>query len=262
MDYLREFFGRLWGGDLKAFVDWGGYPVLMAIVFAETGLLIGFFLPGDSLLVTTGVLINAGHLNPLELSNFTNLLLMNFTLSTTAIIGDAVGFSIGYRAGPRIFSREQSFFFRKDHLVATQKFYEKHGGKTIILARFMPFARTFAPVVAGVGKMPYRRFLMFNVVGGIGWVFSMTFLGYFLGKVFDAKQIEKVVYLVIIVSVMPLVIGAISHRRNERKARLAAAAAGADAAASDAASAAASDADETKTKPASSSEPSSSRTPD
>lgn len=253
MDYLREFFSRLWGGDLKAFVDWGGYPVLMAIVFAETGLLIGFFLPGDSLLVTTGVLINAGQINPLQLSNFTNLLLMNLTLSVTAIIGDAVGFSIGYRAGPRIFSREQSFFFRKDHLVATQKFYEKHGGKTIILARFMPFARTFAPVVAGVGRMSYRRFLMFNVFGGVGWVFSMTFLGYFLGKIFDAKQIEKVVYLIIIVSVLPVAIGAIKHRMNERRARREAAA-GADAAASAA--------DGAKTEPASPPEPSSSRAVD
>jgi membrane-associated protein len=254
VDYLREFFSRLWGGDLKAFVDWGGYPVLMAIVFAETGLLIGFFLPGDSLLVTTGVLINAGQINPLGLSNFANLLLMNLTLAVTAVIGDAVGFSIGYRAGPRIFSREQSFFFRKDHLIATQKFYEKHGGKTIILARFMPFARTFAPVVAGVGKMSYRRFLMFNVVGGFGWVFSMTFLGYFLGKIFDAKQIEKVVYLIIFVSVLPVAIGAIKHRMNERKARLA----GADGAEGAAVSAA----DGAKPKSASPAEASSSRAAD
>jgi membrane-associated protein len=129
-----------------------------------------------------------------------------------AIIGDAVGFGIGYRAGPMIFKREQSFFFRKDRLLEAQRFYEKHGGKTIILARFMPFARTFAPVVAGVGQMTYRRFLMFNVVGGIGWVTSMTFLGYFLGKIFDAKQIERVVYLIIVISVAPLFIGWLKNR--------------------------------------------------
>jgi membrane-associated protein len=215
IDLLREFFSRL--HELKALLTWGGYPVLMVIIFAETGLLIGFFLPGDSLLVTAGVLVNAGLLNPFELSPFNNLLLMNVVLIAMAIIGDAVGYSIGHQAGPLIFSREQSLFFRKDHLLATQKFYEKHGGKTIILARFMPAVRTFAPVVAGVGRMGYRRFATFNVIGGAGWVISMSFLGYFLGKVFDAKQIEKIVYLIIFISVLPLMIGAIRHRMNGKK---------------------------------------------
>jgi membrane-associated protein len=203
--------------ELESLLTWGGYPVLMLIIFAETGLLIGFFLPGDSLLVTAGVLVNAGLINPLQLSTFQNLLVMNATLMTMAIVGDAVGFSIGRRVGPKIFTREQSLLFRKDHLIATQKFYEKHGGKTIILARFMPFARTFAPVVAGVGQMQYRRFAMFNVVGGTAWVLSMTFLGYFLGKVFDAKQIERVVYLIILVSVAPVFFGAIRHRLAQKK---------------------------------------------
>jgi len=215
IDLLREFFSRL--HELKSLLTWGGYPVLMVIIFAETGLLIGFFLPGDSLLVTAGVLVNAGLLNPFELSPFNNLLLMNVVLVAMAIIGDAVGYSIGHQAGPLIFSREQSLFFRKDHLLATQKFYEKHGGKTIILARFMPAVRTFAPVVAGVGRMGYRRFATFNVIGGAGWVISMSFLGYFLGKVFDAKQIEKIVYLIIFISVLPLIIGAIRHRMNGKK---------------------------------------------
>jgi membrane-associated protein len=227
VDTLREFFHRLFGGDLKALVDWGGYPVLMAIIFAETGLLIGFFLPGDSLLVTTGVLVNAGQINPFEISPFQNLLLLNVVLVVMAVVGDAVGFSIGYRAGPAIFKREKSLLFRKDHLVATQEFYEKHGGKTIILARFMPFARTFAPVVAGVGKMPYRRFFMFNLVGGFSWVVSMTFIGYFLGKVADAKSIEKVVYVILFVSVAPVVFGAVRHRITMRKKAKAEAAAAA-----------------------------------
>jgi membrane-associated protein len=117
-----------------------------------------------------------------------------------------------------IFSREQSFLFRKDHLVATQHFYEKHGGKTIIIARFMPAVRTFAPVVAGVGRMGYRRFAAFNVIGGASWVVSMTFIGYFLGKIFDAKQMERVVYLIIVISVMPLFVGWIRHRMRSRKA--------------------------------------------
>lgn len=224
MDLIREFFSRL--RELESLLTWGGYPVLMIIIFAETGLLIGFFLPGDSLLVTAGVLVNAGLINPLGLSNFQNLLLMNVTLMTMAIVGDAVGFSIGRRAGPKIFAREQSIFFRRDHLIATRKFYEKHGGKTIILARFMPFARTFAPVVAGVGQMEYRRFAMFNIVGGVSWVASMTFLGYFLGKVFDAKQIERVVYLIIFVSVAPVAFGALRHHLAQRKLAAAAPAKG------------------------------------
>jgi membrane-associated protein len=212
IDLLREFFSRL--HELEGLLTWGGYPVLMLIIFAETGLLIGFFLPGDSLLVTAGVLVNAGLINPFELSTFENLLLMNVVLMAMAILGDAIGYSIGLKAGPHIFTREQSLLFRKDHLVATQKFYEKHGGKTIILARFMPAVRTFAPVVAGVGQMGYRRFAMFNIVGGVSWVFSMTFLGYFLGKVLGAKQIEKVVYLIVFVSILPLIIGAIRHKMN------------------------------------------------
>jgi membrane-associated protein len=215
IDLLREFFSRL--RELEALLTWGGYPVLMLIIFAETGLLVGFFLPGDSLLVTAGVLVNAGLLNPFELSTFGNLLLMNAVLVTMAIVGDAVGYGIGLKAGPKIFTREQSFLFRKDHLIATQKFYEKHGGKTIVIARFMPAVRTFAPVVAGVGQMGYRRFATFNIIGGFGWVTSMTFLGYFLGKVLGAKQIEKVVYLIIIVSVLPLFIGAIRHRMAAKK---------------------------------------------
>lgn len=188
----------------------------MLIIFAETGLLVGFFLPGDSLLVTAGVLVNAGLINPIGLSNFSNLLVMNAVLGTMAIIGDAVGFWIGYRTGPKIFTREQSLFFRKDYLIDTQKFYEKHGGKTIVLARFMPFARTFAPVVAGVGQMHYRRFAMFNIIGALAWVFSMTFLGYFLGKIFDAKQIERVVILIIFVSVLPILIAALKKRFGKK----------------------------------------------
>jgi membrane-associated protein len=189
----------------------------MAIVFAETGLLVGFFLPGDSLLVTAGALVNHGLINPFELSTFANLLLMNTVLFAMAVIGDAVGYWIGYKTGPLIFTREQSFLFRKDHLVATQKFYEKHGGKTIIIARFMPAVRTFAPVVAGVGRMGYKRFAVFNVIGGAGWVFSMSFLGYFASEVLGPKQIEKLVYLVVLISILPLIIGFIKTRMGGKK---------------------------------------------
>jgi membrane-associated protein len=205
VDKLAELLHLL--RDLKPLLTMGGYPVIMAIIFAETGLLVGFFLPGDSLLCTAGMLVNAEQLNPLGLSPFVNLLVLNAAVITMAIIGDAVGFTFGLRAGPKLFKREQSFFFRKDRLLEAQRFYETHGGKTIIIARFMPFARTFAPIVAGIGKMEYRRFAMFNIVGGVAWATSMTFIGYFLGKIFDAKQMERVVYLIIAISVAPLFVG-------------------------------------------------------
>ncbi len=197
-------------------LTWGGYPLVMAIIFAETGLLFGFFLPGDSLLVTTGALVAGDHINPLGISSFANLLVLNAALVTMAVVGDAVGFWTGVKAGPRLFKREQSFLFRKDRLLATQHFYEKHGGKTIILARFMPFARTFAPIVAGVGGMPYSRFALFNITGGFAWVVSMTFLGYFLGKIMGAKDIEKVVYLVVVLSVSPLAYGYLKQRFGKK----------------------------------------------
>jgi membrane-associated protein len=214
-DLLREFFSRL--RELNSLLTWGGYPVLMAIIFAETGLLVGFFLPGDSLLVTAGALVNHGLINPFELSPFGNLLLMTVVLFVMAVVGDAVGYWIGHKTGPLIFTRDQSLLFRKDHLVATQKFYEKHGGKTIILARFMPAVRTFAPVVAGVGRMGYRRFAAFNLVGGASWIVSMLFLGFFASEVLGPKQIEHLVYFVVFVSILPLIIGAIRHRMNGKK---------------------------------------------
>jgi membrane-associated protein len=213
LDQLKQII------DPKVIINWGGYPALMAVIFAETGLLVGFFLPGDSLLVTAGVFVQADLLNPFQLPPFVNLLLLNAVLIICAIVGDAVGFAFGRKAGPALFNREQSRFFRKDYLLSTQSFYEKHGGKTIVLARFMPFARTFAPIVAGIGQMPYRKFVFWNVLGGFLWVTSMTFLGYFLGKIFDAKQIEKVVMLVIVVSVAPLFIGWANMKLKARKAR-------------------------------------------
>lgn len=214
MDFIWRFLGF---ENLEAVLNWGGYPVLMLIIFAETGLLVGFFLPGDSLLVTTGVLIQEGLINPLKLPPWQNLLLLNVVLSVTAIIGDAVGYSIGKKAGPALFTREQSLFFRKDYLLATQKFYEAHGGKTIILARFMPFARTFAPVVAGIGQMSYARFALFNVAGAIGWIVSMSTLGFVLSRSVGPKSIEKIVILIVIVSVTPPAIGAFRAWRAGKK---------------------------------------------
>jgi membrane-associated protein len=147
------------------------FVVLNLIVFTETGLLFGFLLPGDSLLVTAGIVAQTVDWPILPLL---------LTLCVSAMVGDTVGYWIGYKAGPAIFNRPSSRFFKRDHLLAARAFYELHGGKTIIIARFMPFIRTFAPVVAGAARMEYKRFLLFNVVGGIGWVCSMLLFGYTL----------------------------------------------------------------------------------
>lgn len=183
------------------------FVALNVIIFTETGLLIGFFLPGDSLLVTAGLVCYlAGW--PLGL--------LLITLCISAIIGDSVGYSIGYKAGPKIFNRPDSWLFKRDHLLKAQSFYEEHGGKTIVIARFVPIIRTFAPVVAGVGQMDYRKFLFFNVMGGIGWVVSLILLGYSLTPVFNPllqpllgddfrfqDHVEKVIIVVVLLSISP-----------------------------------------------------------
>jgi membrane-associated protein len=185
---------------------WYGYLLLFAIVFAETGLLVGFMLPGDSLMFTVGVVAGAGQLN---------IVLINVLLMAAAIIGDGVGYWLGTRTGPRIFNRPNSRFFRREYLERTQAFYERHGGKTIIYARFVPIVRTFAPFVAGVAGMRYSRFLAFNVFGGIGWVFSLTMLGYALGNVdIVRRNFEKVILLIIFVSVLPVLKEMWSARRK------------------------------------------------
>ncbi len=193
---MEEFFSRLYQFD--ELIRWGGYTALVAIVFAETGLLAGFFLPGDSLLVTAG-LVASGE-GPLHIGWLIVL------LSVAAVAGDSTGYAIGYHLGPRLFSREDSRFFHKSHLARTQRFYERYGVKTIILARFVPIVRTFAPTVAGVGKMRYPTFLTFNVVGGVGWVASMTLAGYSLGRLVPdiERYLHWVIAAVIVLSCLPL----------------------------------------------------------
>jgi membrane-associated protein len=196
MDWLRELFHRL--TDVETLVRVGGLTAMTAIVFAETGLMIGFFLPGDSLLVTAGVFAAAGHLD---------IWLLNVVLVIAAIVGDTVGYWIGRRAGPALFRRPKSLLFNPEHLRRAHDFYEKHGGKTIILARFMPIVRTFAPVVAGMARMDYRRFVSFNVFGGLLWVVSMTLIGYFLGKIPGVREhIEIVILVVVFLSILPGII--------------------------------------------------------
>lgn len=203
-DVIKYFFDHLY--NLEELIRWGGLTVLTVIVFSETGLLIGFFLPGDSLLVTAGVLASKGILD------INHLILL---LCLAAIIGDSVGYSIGYKTGPKLFTREDSLLFKKSHLIKTKKFYEKYGGKTIILARFVPLVRTFAPVIAGVAEMHYTKFLIYNVVGGIGWVCSMSLIGYFIGTRFP---LSIVVPLVIFISLLPIIfefIKAHFEKKNE-----------------------------------------------
>ncbi len=186
--------------------DYGAwtYLILFLIIFLETGLVVTPFLPGDSLLFAAGVLAAGGSLEV----GFLFLL-----LATAAILGDTVNYQIGHYVGPRIFEQERIRFLKKEHLERTHAFYEKHGGKTIILARFMPIIRTFAPFVAGVGSMTYSRFLSFNIVGGIIWVAMFTFAGYFFGNIPIVKDnFELVILAIIAISVLPGVIEFFRHR--------------------------------------------------
>jgi membrane-associated protein len=211
MHQLIDLFHRVY--DVQGIVRWGGLLALVAIIFSETGLLVGFFLPGDSLLVTAGIFCTSANPDQVPLLN---IVTVNLAVMAAAIVGDTVGYFIGNKSGPRLFTREQSLLFSKKHLLRTKDFYERHGGKTIIIARFMPFVRTFAPVVAGIGQMNYRRFLSYNVFGAIGWVFSMSMLGFTLGKIYPpiTKQIDKVIIVIIVVSLIP---GAVSWLSNRNK---------------------------------------------
>lgn len=193
------------------------WPSLIAvnlIVFTETGLLIGFLLPGDSMLVVVGIFVRAAEWP---------ILLFIATLCVSAILGDSVGYWIGSRAGPAIFRRPDGRIFRQAHLQKAKAYYERHGGKTIVIARFIPIVRTFVPVVAGAASMRYRTFLFYNVIGGIGWIVSMLLLGYMLDPVLKgllgpdfriAKHIDKVIVVVVFLSIAPMAWKWWTHRRS------------------------------------------------
>ncbi|HEY4362362.1 MAG TPA: VTT domain-containing protein [Bryobacteraceae bacterium] len=185
---------------------WFGYALLAGIVFAETGLLVGLFLPGDSLMFTVGVVAGAGQLDIVQICAL---------LVGASILGDQVGYFLGYRTGPAIFSRPDSRLFKQEYVTRTQQFYERHGGKTLIYAKFVPFIRTFAPFMAGVGRMSYLRFLSFNVWGGLAWVLLATLAGYKLGAIPVVRHnFEKVVIGIVFVSVAPLLIQYFRSRRE------------------------------------------------
>jgi membrane-associated protein len=206
---VDALYGLLTGAPaaIQEAIRWGGYAVLFAIVFTETGLLVGLFLPGDSLLVIAGLVAAAGGLNVWALMGL---------LTIAAVAGDSTGYAIGHRAGPILFRREQSLVFNPRHLVRTRDFYARYGAKTIVIARFVPIIRTFAPVVAGIGQMEYRRFLFYNVAGGLGWVILMTSAGYLLGRAIPnvGSYVHIVAGVVIVLSVVPIVTEVVRERRR------------------------------------------------
>jgi membrane-associated protein len=195
-----------WLTDVEALIRWGGLTGIVTIVFIETGLFIGFFLPGDSLLVTAGIMAAAGYLDLRWLIPLTIL---------AAIIGDQVNYAIGYRAGVALMSRYERF---RPHLERAHAFYEKHGAKTIVLARFVPIVRTFAPAVAGAARMNYRTFVTYNIVGGIVWVLSTTLTGYFLGRAIPHidRYLHLVIAIVVFLSILPILREWRRERRKER----------------------------------------------
>jgi membrane-associated protein len=195
-----------------------GYFVLIFVVFAETGLAAGFFLPGDSLLFVAGLFVADGKFQLFSsLSQEMNLLILLFSVFIAAVVGDAVGYFTGSKLGPRLFKRQKSLLFKPSHLKKANEFYEKYGGKTIIIARFVPIVRTFAPIVAGAAQMPYRAFVVYNVIGGFLWVFTMILGGYFLGRAFPflREHLEIVVITIVLLSIIPAVIEIIKSRRKK-----------------------------------------------
>ncbi len=210
-------FGAIPGFDLVDIIITLGIFASLFVIFAESGLLIGFFLPGDSLLFTAGALFATGILPgnvPISIHLFVILLFI------AAVLGDSTGYWFGRKMGPRIFKKPDARIFKQSHVQNAQKFYEKHGGKTIIIARFIPIVRTLAPVVAGVGRMEYKRFFAFNIVGGFLWTFGITYLGYFAGKALIAAGIDvdqvilPIIALIILISVLPPAIHILKNKET------------------------------------------------
>jgi membrane-associated protein len=219
IDWIKYLIGLADPENLRALVSmagpwWVGYAVLAAIIFSETGLLVGFFLPGDSLLFAAGLLSS---------QDVFDVALLIVVLSVAAIVGDAVNYYLGRQAGEHVFEKGRLRFVKHGHLMAAKIFYERHGGKAIILARFVPLVRTFTPFVAGVARMGYAQFAVFNVIGGIGWITSMTLCGYWLGRIpWIRDHFEMVVIAIVLVSVMPIAAGFLKRWLMMRRLRRAA----------------------------------------
>ncbi len=196
--------------DLPQLIKSLGYFGVWAIIFAESGLLIGFFLPGDSLLFTAGFVAS---------QHLLNIWILIIGAFVCAVLGDNIGYTTGHKFGRRLFQKEDSWLFHKKHIVKTQRFYQQHGKKTIVLARFVPIVRTFAPIVAGLGSMQYRTFMFYNLIGGLAWTFGITILGFFLGKSLPPEQVDKyllpIIGLIIFVSLVPSVIHFVQESRSK-----------------------------------------------
>jgi membrane-associated protein len=192
--------------DLIEVIKTIGYLGLFGIVFAESGLFFGFFLPGDSLLFTAGFLASQG---------FLNIWLATILVFVAAVVGDSVGYAFGKKIGPAIFKKQNSKFFNRENLIKAENFYEKYGSKTIIIARFIPIVRTFAPIIAGVSKMDYLKFIKYNIIGGFLWTFGLMFAGYFLGKTIPDvdKYLLPIILLIIFLSVLPSIIHIIREKK-------------------------------------------------
>jgi membrane-associated protein len=208
LEDLKEILSFL--TDVKSIVTSGGTVLVCVIIFIETGLFVGFFLPGDSLLVTAGIFAAAGYMSLGSLLFFASL---------CAIAGDQVGYLIGRKAGRALYNRPDSRFFKQRHLEYTRAFYERHGPETIVLARFVPVVRTFAPAVAGAACMEYRKFIFYNILGGVLWILSMTLLGFYLGSLVPdiERHMHIVIGVVVFLSILPGLIAILRHRRRSEE---------------------------------------------
>lgn len=214
IDGIRWLIALAKPENLRQMAEMGGnpwvtYAILTAIIFSETGLLVGFFLPGDSLLFAAGFLSS---------QEVFNIWLLNACLCVAAVVGDAVNYYVGLQMSEHVFEKGRLRFVKHSHLMAAKAFYDRHGGKAIVLARFAPLIRTFTPFVAGVARMGYIRFAVYNIAGGVGWVISMTLAGYFLGQIpVIAKNFELAVIVIVIISLLPVFIGGFNHWREQKR---------------------------------------------
>lgn len=214
LEWLHELHSA---SGISHLIEMGGLYVLIAIVFAETGLLAGFFLPGDSLLITAGVLanpLNPNHISTLEIAT------LNFCLALAVVCGDQLGYFLGTKAGSAVWNRPDGRFYKRKHLEAAQGFYQTYGGFSVIAAKYVPIFRTFVPFVAGLARMPYRKFAMWDIAGGILWISSLLWIGYFLGQTPLANRLDKLIIVVIFVSVLPMAFGALKRWLTAQKSAI------------------------------------------
>ncbi|HVE84443.1 MAG TPA: VTT domain-containing protein [Myxococcales bacterium] len=211
---MVQWLQQLYSSEgIAGIIQAGGLVALIAVVFSETGLLLGFFLPGDSLLITAGVISNPGH--PMHVPAL-QIATMNVALVLAAVAGDQTGFYLGRRTGNAVWSRPDGRFYKRKHLEAAHAFYERWGGWAVVGARFVPILRTFVPFAAGMSRMAYRKFVLWNILGGVTWITTMLWAGYFLGQTPWANRLDKLIVLVVFVSVLPILIGAVRRWLRNR----------------------------------------------